>query len=699
MSKIKNEGQQSITTVKRSKRLATKMSLFIGSSIFVVFAILIVYVANLISTDLADRELSRLSLLAKSNAEVGRELMDAMIHKQSTLRSAVLSMRNLDEDARLDALETLVAETKASETDILSLFIIAEPNVFAPNTPNGYSITATDGGTSTVENRYATVNEELYDSVVASKTMTILDPFEKVIDGKTYNVISIMLPIMGPNNTVSGMVGSNININVLTNAAYDDGGYNSAVNQLVCAHDTVLVNSAVPDSVGKAFLDVDQSKDAQAILDSANSDEPYSFLDTNKDGTKRYKSYVPFTISGSDSAWLSGTSITLSEFQSAIWPLIISTGIAMLVALAFLITMFYLHIKWVLKPIGKIDEAAKKLASGQLNFEIDHHSSDEFGGLADSLRSSVRTLSNYIADIDRAMDQMSNGNFDLAPTDPFIGDFVNIEKSITRFIVNMSTTISEMTEATEQVAIGADSVAQGAQLLAHGASEQSSSVQELSCSMEQVIEQVRNNTESSDKANVMAVQAAAAIETSNGQMNNLMAAMEEINVKSGEISKIIKTIEDIAFQTNILALNAAVEAARAGAAGKGFAVVADEVRNLANKSQEAAKNTTQLIEASVVAVNNGVNLAQSTATELKGVTTGAQETTKYIVQITQASHEQMKVLDELAKTVNEISGVVQSNSATSEESAATSEELSSQAQILNASLRRFRIKDIKQFRQ
>ncbi len=250
--------------------------------------------------------------------------------------------------------------------------------------------------------------------------------------------------------------------------------------------------------------------------------------------------------------------------------------------------------------------------------------------------------------------------------------------------------LGEINRASDALSTGANQVAGGAQSLAQGATQQASSVQELSASVADISSQVKQNAASSDKASKMSNVASQAIDSSNQQMQQLLHSMGDIDAKSKEISKIIKTIEDIAFQTNILALNAAVEAARAGAAGKGFAVVADEVRSLAGKSADAAKSTTALIEASIAAINEGVRLAQLTAEDLMGAVESANETTKVLGEISAATNEQAQSIAQVTVGLDQISSVVQLNSATSEQSAAASQELSGQAMALKQLIMKFK---------
>ncbi len=347
--------------------------------------------------------------------------------------------------------------------------------------------------------------------------------------------------------------------------------------------------------------------------------------------------------------------------------------------------------KSIIVPIRQLENASIELARGNLNSNLEYTSGDEFGSLAENMRKSISTFKAYISDIDRTMKELASGNYDVATSEEFIGDFKGIEVSLSAFIEDMSKTLAQVDKVASQVSGGSTQVSGAAQALAQGATEQASAVDQLSSTINEISKKVVDNAESSNLANNMAKSATSAISHSNEQMQKLMVAMTDIESKSNQINKIIKTIEDIAFQTNILALNASVEAARAGAAGKGFSVVADEVRNLANKSSEAAKDTTVLIESSVKSINEGVKLAEETANELIRVVEGSQKTTDLINQITEATNEQSGALEQVTIGIEQISMVVATNSSTSEESAAASQELEQQALQLKELLAKFKL--------
>ncbi len=345
------------------------------------------------------------------------------------------------------------------------------------------------------------------------------------------------------------------------------------------------------------------------------------------------------------------------------------------------------------RPVEKISAAAQRMAKGDLSVEIsEDHSANEIAQLSTAFAETVSTLKAYILDIKMTLAKMADGDLNVAPKEDFRGDFEELKYSIDGIVTSFNDALTQMAQASEQVSSGASQVSDGAQELAQGATEQASSIEELSASITEISTQVKENADHAVTASKNVNHVRSEIEVSNQHMNDMVSAMAQISDSSSQIGKIIKTIEDIAFQTNILALNAAVEAARAGAAGKGFAVVADEVRNLASKSAEAAKNTTTLIENSMRQVENGTQIADETAKSLLRVVESAGVVADTVGKISQASEQQADSIIQVTLGVDQISSVVQTNSATAEQSAAASEELSGQAQMMQSLVGRFKLK-------
>ena len=370
----------------------------------------------------------------------------------------------------------------------------------------------------------------------------------------------------------------------------------------------------------------------------------------------------------------------------------IFTIITIFVILFVNVLLFLFVVKKVLAPIATIKESSMELSEGRLDFQIDVKGDNELGQLAGSLNTAVKILQTYIRDISGVLADMADGNMARKSNITYIGEFVEIQTAISTISDKLCQTLEQINTAANQVDSGANQVSVGAQSLAQGATEQASEVDNLLQMVERVTEQINNNAKNAAATTSEADLVGESITVCNGQMQEMSEAMGQISACSGEIQHIIKTIEDIAFQTNILALNAAVEAARAGSAGTGFAVVADEVRNLAAKSAEAAKNTTELIEKTLRVVENGSLLTDKTQESLHSVVEGAENVTARIKDISDASREQERAINTIKDSIYQISTVVQANSATSEESAAASEELASQAQILKGLIGSFRLR-------
>ena len=410
-------------------------------------------------------------------------------------------------------------------------------------------------------------------------------------------------------------------------------------------------------------------------------------------------SYVPTrdaagAVSGLIFAGISSADATHQIFMTVVWSSLVS--IAVIIAGIFFLTA-YLK-KTVSAPLAEITRVAGRLEQGRLGLTggeeagITIRSNDEVGRLALIFERTIRRLRSYIGEIASILDSIASGDLTASAQQEYVGDFMSIKVSLDSIQSNLNKTMGQIRESAEQVSAGAEQVSNTAQALAQGATEQASSVEELSATINDISGNAQRTAQATEEAGRFVEQAGGQLGVSMDYVKQLNAAMGKISSSSEEIGKIIAAIENIAFQTNILALNAAVEAARAGAAGKGFAVVADEVRNLANKSDEAAKATKDLIESSIAAVAEGSTVVSEVTRSLDRTSTSAGGVTSQMSIVVEAVANQTAAISQVTEGIEQISSVVQTNSATSEESAAASQELSSQASLLKSLVAAFRLK-------
>lgn len=386
-----------------------------------------------------------------------------------------------------------------------------------------------------------------------------------------------------------------------------------------------------------------------------------------------------------------GASATLSSMANT--ASIVSIGIT-IVSVAASVIFGLLIAGGISKPISACVKRLQGLSQGDLSSPVNvTGAKDETGLLMEALYTTADSLQQIINDLSALLAELADGNLtaDTERENLYMGDFSPLLDSLRKTISSQNEAMRTIFDASGQVSMGSEQVSAGAQSLSQGATEQASAVEELSATISDVLDVVQTNADNARAAGELAEKASEQMDASNRQMQHMVAAMDEIAESSAQIGEIIKAIEDIAFQTNILALNAAVEAARAGEAGKGFAVVADEVRQLAEKSAEASQNTSALIEGSVTAVERGKEIADETAARLAEAVESAEQVTKNVELISDASAKQASALMQVSSGVEQISCVVQTNSATAEQSAAASEELSGQADLLKNLVGKFTI--------
>ena len=524
-------------------------------------------------------------------------------------------------------------------------------------------------------------NEKEYYQSVINKSTYITQPYKDSDSGEM--VVSVSVPVFSESNEVLGVVLMDISTTAIAQLIVDSNFDNTGRSLIIDKNDMIVAYSD-PSLIAQHIdnLNIMGEEFHNELQNTTGKIIQYTAGDTTRIGA---------VGDIGDLGWTLVTGKDLSEYQA---PIINNVGIMIgvqLLAIVILAALIFGIVTKKLKPLKEVNMCMQEISKGNLQANITHESTDEMGELSDNMRITMSTLLEYIHEIDRQMLELSKGNFTVVSKFEFIGDFKSIQQAIDNFIKMIAETISSIQHSTSELTNGATQIAYGSQSLAEGSTEQAASIQELNDFVGKISTKINDTAKHSLSANKNANVIGEELLLSNIQMKEMLDAIKDINEKSVQVGKIIKTIEDIAFQTNILALNAAVEAARAGVAGKGFAVVADEVRNLASKTSESVKTTTELIDSTAVAVENGYRIADKTADNLQSVVNSVDEFVVMIEKISEASQEQAEANREVSSGIHQISSVVQTNSAISEEFAASAQELSSQVVLIQSKISKFRI--------
>ncbi len=519
-----------------------------------------------------------------------------------------------------------------------------------------------------------------YYSVVQTGKSMVTDPYQDVVS-KDY-IVSLVSPVFSENGSALGAVVLDISLDFIVDLV-GNSGFGETGKSLVADHNGNLIACMDYEFIGTSYSNLGVSG---AILEKEIANPTGNFIEIFTNGN--YSIAQVKNIENTD--WVLVTSIETPEFYSDANQLLTLLFSLLLASTIITLAMVAITIQKSIKPIEYIRNAMTELSKGHTNIQLTYESNNEIGELADDLRFTAKSLGQYIKEINHQLACFGKGDFTTKSNMEFLGDFAAIQISIQEFTVLISSAFNDMKCTVEQVNRGSSQVSNSSQNLADGSSQQANSVTILNNKIAEITESIVDNATNVQLVNDRSHEASAELQKNNEKMVNMLNSMEEISRTSEGIQKIVATIEDVAFQTNILALNAAVEAARAGTAGKGFAVVAEEVRNLSSRTSQAVHETSRLIEETALAVQTGNLIADETAKGLENVIEVVGGFMGALENMTSTSQQQATAIEEIQNSISNITTVMQTNSAISQESAATSEELSSQASIMQQTIGQFK---------
>ena len=708
---VKPGQKKAVKSGKRSS-LAGRISALVCISMLIVFVLVNIVLLNavgksfdkinqdyLLSTTAMNVEKVKKSItLAENAARAISDHLEEMYNEPDTGAATVPSLlrdtvhlserRSFEEKYLLDSVWEMIRH----DEHVMGAGVFFEPNAFQQGEPEYAMYLGRDNGD---ENKrffkfldykfYGNGAEEYYTRASQEKVSHVVDPFVSSITGET--IFVLVVPILH-NDQFMGTVVVDLNVKMFDTLGVDKSGEGDKTFFDVINKDGKFVYSSNPDAVGKNLSEyVGEETFKNDIQSKFDGESIFHIKDSH-----RIRYFAPLTIYGTD--WYVQSAMSLDLYNQGKNQLFVALVAAEVILFILLQVILFTALKKSLSPLGKLAEESDKLAEGNFDIKVSYAQEDEIGRLVKSFNNIVKRLTYVVSDLQAKLGAFAQGDFatEIKEDENYKGDFRPILNSLQEISTSLNSTLKNVHTSSSEVSSSAEQVSSMAQRISEGTTKQASSIAELSKTMEDITEQIRHTTKQAEKAQQLGVVSGSHVETSNQKMTDMQGAMEEITEKSKEISKIIKTIDDIAFQTNILSLNAAIEAARAGEAGKGFAVVADEVGNLAKKSQEAAQNTSLLIEETIGAVQKGAKFTEETAEALHSVSESTNQVNDLIGEISKASEEESSGVSRLSDGLQEISAVVQENSATAEESAATAEELSAQANLMNDLVDKFKVR-------
>ena len=699
------------------KKISTKISFILTITLVCIFSVQILFSVMLAENSLEKALNKNFSSMATQSSDRVQRILDATLidtkklagyiggvyeeNNQTFADNSTATKHSVAYDIELNEVAATIENyiintawaTVGNEIDIVGMGIYFEPYIFSPMLEEYAVYTSKeDEQNKTVQTYENYFQEEYYKVPIMEQKPVFSNPYQD----QGMMMITISYPIIASGQVI-GVVTGDINISDFGSMIQIDENFPTMFATITTNEGVFVYDSSNNDAVGQNISEYNGQEDMEVMNENFAHGTAYRVNTTiMKDGESveiaRY--FSPIEVAGK--TWWSQSALEMQDLNKDVYQLrLFMTTISIIALMAIVVVIAY-FVKKLLKPITVVQEAAKNISKGVFTFENPHISNDELGQLSQSMKTLTSTTKFIIEDMDMRLSEFAKGNFLIQSKkeDNYIGIYKPLNIVMDKIASQLSYTMNNIQNASLQVKLSSEEVSKSSQILAMGSIEQGKSIEELSQTVVHISEKIKVTANNSMMAKTNTENMNIGIDLGNRKTEEMICAISQINDKSGEIGKIIKIIEDIAFQTNILALNASIEAARAGVAGKGFAVVADEVRNLAQKSSEAARNITTLIQDAIDAVNNGTTIAKENSEAMGAIVTCATEVGDMVESITLSLEEQALSIVKINSGVLQIATVMETNSAISEESSANSQELMVQANLLKELASKFQLKKL-----